>query len=56
MHKHVSKRVKINRSQWVAQTSMVSISSHGAEKEGYARSNRHHGDASQVVISRQGLI
>ena len=35
---------------------MVSIASHGKEKEGYARSNRHHGNASQVVTSKLGLM
>ena len=35
---------------------MVSIASHGKEKEGYARSNQHNGDASQMVTSKQGLM
>ena len=35
---------------------MVSIASHGKEKEGYARSNQHNGNASQMVTSKQGLM
>ena len=35
---------------------MVSIASHGEEKERYARSNQHNGDASQMVTSKQGLM
>ena len=36
---------------------MASISSYGEEKgERYARSNRHHGDAPQMVTSKQGLM
>ena len=35
---------------------MVSIASHGAEREGYARSNQYQGDASQMVSSKKCLM
>ena len=35
---------------------MVSIASHGVEREGYVRSNLASGDASEMVTSKQGLM
>ena len=57
MHENVSKRAKMHRKP------IGSTNKHGkhniaqSEKgERYARSNRHHDDASQMVTSKQGLI
>ena len=56
MHENVSKRAKMHRKP------IGSTNKHGkhniaqSEKgERYARSNWHHGDASQMVTSKQGL-
>ena len=57
MHENVSKRAKMHRKP------IGSTNKHGkhnitqSEKgERYARSNWHHGDASQMVTSKQGLM
>ena len=57
MHGHISKRVKMHRKP------TDSTNKHGkhdiawsGKGERYACSNRHHGDASQMVTSKQGLI
>ena len=55
MHGHVSKRVKMH----IKPTSGTNkhgkhIIARSGEGERYAQSNRHHGDASQVVASKQG--
>ena len=57
MHGHVSKHVKMQ----VKPTGGTSrhgkhIIAQSRKGERYARSNRHHGDASQVVTSKQGLM
>ena len=56
MHEHVSKRAKMHRKP------MAGTNKHGkhdiawsGKGERYACSNRHHGDASQMVTSKQGL-
>ena len=55
MHEHVSKRVKMQRKP------MSGTNKHGkriiarsGKGEGYTRSDRHPGDASQMVTSKQG--
>ena len=57
MHEHVSKHVRMHRKP------MSGTNKHGkhifarsSKGERYARSNRHHGDASQMVTSKQGLM
>ena len=57
MHEHVSKHVKMHRKP------MGGTNKHGkhiiarsGKGERYARSNWHHGDASQMVTSKQGLM
>ena len=57
MHEHVSKRVRMHRKP------MSGINKHGKhiiihsrKGERYARSNWYHGDASQMVTSKQGLM
>ena len=57
MHGHVSKHAKMQIKP------MGGTSKHGkhiiarkGKGERYARSNWHHGDASQVVTSKQGLM
>ena len=57
MHEHVNKCVKMHRKP------MSGTNKHGkhiiarsGKGERYARSNWHHGDASQMVTSKQGLI
>ena len=57
MHEHVSKRAKIHRKPTggTNKHGKHNIARSGKEEK-YARSNRHHGDASQVVTSKQGLI
>ena len=56
MHEHVSKRAKMHRKP------TAGTNKHGkhdiawsGKGERYACSNRHHGDASQMVTSKQGL-
>ena len=57
MHEHVSKRVRMHRKPTSGTNKhgkhIIAQSSKG---ERYARSNRHHGDASQMVTSKQGLM
>ena len=57
MHEHVSKFVKMHRKP------TSGINKHGkhiitrsGKEERHAQSNQHHGDASQVVTSKQGLV
>ena len=57
MHGHVSKHVKMHRKP------MGGTNKHGkhiitrsGKGKRYAQSNQHHGDASQVVTSKQGLM
>ena len=57
MHEHVNKRVKMHKEP------IGGTNKHGKRiitwsRKGkrYSRSNRHYGDASQVVTSKQGLI
>ena len=57
MHGHVSKQVKMH----IKPTDCINkhgkhIITQNEKEERYARSNRHHGDASQVVTSKQGLM
>ena len=57
MHGHISKRVKMHRKPTGGTNKygkhIITLSGKG---EMYARSNRHHGDASQMVTSKQSLI
>ena len=57
MHGHVNKCVKMQRKPTggANKHDKHSITRSG-KGEGYARSNRHHGDAFQVVTSKQGLL
>ena len=57
MHGDVSKHVKMQRKPTggANEHDKHSIARSG-KTEGYAQSNRHHGDASQVVTSKQELI
>ena len=57
MHEHVSKHAKMHRKP------IGGTNKHGKHNiarsgkgERYTRSNRHHGDASQMVTSKQGLM
>ena len=57
MHGHVSKCVKMHRKP------MGGINKHGkhiiarsGKGKRYAQSNQHHGNASQVVTPKQGLV
>ena len=57
MHGHISKSVKMQRKP------TSGTNKHGKhriarsrKRERYARSNWHHGDASQMVTSKQGLM
>ena len=57
MHEHVNNHVKKHRKP-TGGTNMHgkhSIARSGKEEK-YAQSNRHYGDASQVVTSKQGLM
>ena len=57
MHGHVSKRVKMHRKPTGgANKHGKHIIAWSGKGERYARSNRHHGDASQMVTSKQGLM
>ena len=57
MHGHVSKRVKMQRKPTsVTNKYSKHIIAQSGKGERYAQSNRHHGDASQVVTSKQGLM
>ena len=57
MHGHVSKRVKMQRKPTsVTNKYSKHIIAQSGKRERYAQSNRHHGDASQVVTSKQGLM
>ena len=57
MHGHMSKRVKINRKPTGGTNKHGEQSIARSEKrEGYAWSDWHHGDASQMVTSEQGLM
>ena len=57
MHEHVSKRVKMHKKPTGGTNKhgkhIIARSRNGKR---YARSNRHHGDASQMVTSKQGLM
>ena len=57
MHEHVSKHVKMHRKP-IGGTNKHGKNSiaRSGKKEKYARSNQYHGDASQVVTSKQGLM
>ena len=57
MHEHVSKHVKMHRKPigGTNKHGKHSIAWSGKEEK-YARSNEHHGDASQVVTSKQDLM
>ena len=57
MHGHVSKCVKMHR-KLTGSTNKHGkhIIARSKKGERYAQSNRHHGDASHVVIPKQGLI
>ena len=57
MHGHANRRVKMHRKP------MGGINKHGkhviaqnGKGKRYARSNRHHGDASQMVTSKQDFM
>ena len=57
MHGHVRKCVKMH----IKPTDCINkhgkhIITQNEKEERYARSNRHHGDASQVVTPKQGLM
>ena len=57
MYGHVSKCVKM----WIKPTGGIDkngkhIIAQSRKREGCAWSDRHHGDASQVVTSKQGLM
>ena len=57
MHGHLSKHVKMHRKPTggtIKHGKHNIVQSRKGER--YARSNRHHGDASQVVTSKQGLM
>ena len=57
MHGHVSKRVKMQRKPTgVTNKYSKHIIAQSRKGERYAQSNQHHGDASQVVTSKQGLM
>ena len=57
MHGHVSKRVKMHRKLTGGTNKHGKhIIARSGKGEWYAQSNRHHGDASQVVTSKQGLM
>ena len=57
MHEHVSKHVKMHRKPTGGTNKHGKHSIARSGKGGrYARSNRHHGDASQMVTSKQGLM
>ena len=55
MHGHVSKRVKMHRKP-TGDTNEHGkhIIARNGKGERYAQSNRHHGNASQMVTSKQG--
>ena len=54
MHRHVSKRVKMHiKPTGGTNKHIITWSGKG---ERCARKNRHHGDASQMVTSEQGLM
>ena len=57
MHGHVSKCVKMHRKPTGGTNENGKhIIAWSGKGERYERSNRHHGDASQMVTSKQGLI
>ena len=57
MHGHVSKRVKMHRKPTGGTSKHDKhIIAQSGKRERYARSNWHHGDASQMVTSKQGLM
>ena len=57
MHGHVSKRVKMHRKPTGgANKHGKHIIEWNRKGEMYAQSNWHHGDASQMVTSKQGLM
>ena len=58
MHGHVSKRVKMHIKPTGSTNKHHSkhIVTRREKRERYARSNWHHGNASQVVTSKQGLM
>ena len=57
MHEHVSKSVKMHRKPTGGTNKHGKhIIARSGKGERYARSNWHHGDASQMVTSKQGLI
>ena len=57
MHEHVRKHVKINRKPMGCAKKHGKHSIAWSEKgERYAWSSQHHGDVSQMVTSKQGLM
>jgi len=57
MHEHVNKRVKMQKKPTGGTSKHDKhIIAWSGKEERYARSNRHHGDASQITTSEQGLI
>ena len=57
MHGRVSKRVKMHRKLMGGTNKHGKHSiARGRKGERYAQSNQHHGNASQVVASKQGLM
>ena len=57
MHGHVSKRVKMHRKPTGGTNKQGEhIIARIRKGERFARSNRHHGNASQVVTSKLGLM
>ena len=57
MHGHISKRVKMHRKPTGGTCKHAKhIIAQSGRGERYAQSNQNHGDASQMVTSKQGLI
>ena len=57
MHEHVSKSAKMHKKPTGGTNKHDKHNIARSEKrERYARSNRHHSDASQMVTSKQGLM
>ena len=57
MHEHVSQHVKMYRKPTGGTNKHGKhIIARSGKGERYAQSNRHHGDASQVVTPKQGLV
>ena len=57
MHEHISKHVKMHRKPTCGTNKHgKNIVAWSGKEERYARSNWHHGNASQVVTPKQGLM